>query len=83
MLLGSKWKSRPSFHRALMASLEALDFYTDAATARAAFAIAAHEVGLHILPDDREKMQKKPRRARGIRSDEQRPRAGDGGRYAS
>ncbi|MDP9809186.1 hypothetical protein J2W42_002034 [Rhizobium tibeticum] len=63
--------------------IQALDFYTEAATARAAFAIAAHEAGLHILPDDGEKMQKKPRRARGFRNDEQRPRAGDGGKYAS
>ncbi|WP_436281662.1 DUF982 domain-containing protein [Rhizobium sp. LjRoot258] len=84
MLLSSKWpKSRPSFHRALVASLEALEFYTDAATARAAFVIAAHEAGLRVLPDDGEALQRKPRRGRGLRNDEQRPQAGDVGKYAS
>ena len=84
MLLSSKWpKSRPSFHRALMASLEALEFYTDAATARSAFVMAAHEAGLRVLPDDGEESQKKPSRGRGLRNDEQRPRAGDAGKYAS
>ncbi|MBB3316788.1 hypothetical protein FHT77_002669 [Rhizobium sp. BK181] len=76
MLLSSKWpKSRPSFHSALMASLEAMEFYTDAATARAAFVIAAHEAGLRVLPDDGEKSQKNY-----PRNDEQRPRARAGGK---
>ncbi|MCS0463152.1 DUF982 domain-containing protein (plasmid) [Rhizobium sp. T1470] len=54
MLLSSKFtlSKAPSFHRALMTSLEALEFFTDAACARAAFVAAAHEVGLHVLPDD-------------------------------
>ncbi|SEI17730.1 Protein of unknown function [Rhizobium tibeticum] len=54
MLLSSKLtlSKAPSFHRALMTSLEALEFYTDAASARAAFVAVAHEAGLHVVPDD-------------------------------
>ncbi|MEK1897495.1 MAG: DUF982 domain-containing protein [Rhizobium sp.] len=54
MLLSGKWtlSKAPSFHRALMTSLEALEFYADSASARTAFVAAAHETGLHVLPDD-------------------------------
>ncbi|MEK1874565.1 MAG: DUF982 domain-containing protein, partial [Rhizobium altiplani] len=46
------------FHSALMRSVEALEFYTDADIARAAFVDAAHEAGMHVLPDDIAEMKK-------------------------
>ncbi len=54
MLLSEKWHHRngTKYHSALMRSIEALEFYTDAETARAAFVDAAHEAGMHVLPDD-------------------------------
>ncbi len=59
MLVGGKWHHRGSkFHSALMRSLEALEFYTDVETARAAFVAAAHEAGMHVLPDDVAEMKK-------------------------
>ncbi|EJL52771.1 hypothetical protein PMI09_03675 [Rhizobium sp. CF122] len=60
ILLSSKWdwSNVPSFHHALMSTLEALEFYTDAASARAAFVVAAHEAGLQVLPDDAAKVRK-------------------------
>ncbi|KQV80016.1 DUF982 domain-containing protein [Rhizobium sp. Root1220] len=54
MLLSGKWhgpKGSP-FHRAVVSSVEALEFYVDAETARAAFVEAAHEAGMHVMPDD-------------------------------
>jgi hypothetical protein len=60
LLMSSGWpgaKGAP-FHRALMRSLEALEFYTDAKTARKAFVEAAHAAGMHVLPDDMEEMKK-------------------------
>jgi len=59
MLLSGKWHHRgPKFHRALMRSIEALEFYIDGETARAAFVDAAHEAGMHVLPDDMAEMKK-------------------------
>ncbi|QFY62985.1 DUF982 domain-containing protein (plasmid) [Rhizobium grahamii] len=60
MLLSSKWHHRggTKFHSALMRSVEALEFYTDAETARAAFVEAAHEAGMHVLPDDVPRMKR-------------------------
>jgi len=54
MLLSHQWSwsNAPSFHRALMTSMESLEFYVEAADARAAFVVAAHELRLRILPDD-------------------------------
>ncbi|MBX5213979.1 DUF982 domain-containing protein [Rhizobium sp. NLR10a] len=54
MLLSGKWHHRggEKFHYALMRSVEALEFYTEGETARAAFVEAAHEAGMHVLPDD-------------------------------
>ncbi|MDQ0559814.1 hypothetical protein QO004_001596 [Rhizobium mesoamericanum] len=60
ILLSSRWdwSNVPSFPHALVSTLEALEFYTDAANARAAFLIAAHEAGVQILPDDAAEMRK-------------------------
>ncbi|MDP9813362.1 hypothetical protein J2W42_006235 [Rhizobium tibeticum] len=60
MLLSGKWHHRggAKYHRALMRSIEAIEFYVDGETARAAFVDAAHEAGMHILPDDMAKMKK-------------------------
>lgn len=60
MLLSSKWHRRggAKFHSALMRSVEALEFYTKPEVARAAFVEAAHEAGMHVLPDDKADMQK-------------------------
>ncbi|OWW02347.1 hypothetical protein ATY81_22135 [Rhizobium sp. R72] len=60
MLLSGKWHHRGGarFHHALMRSVEALEFYTDGETARAAFVDAAHEAGMHVLPDDMPDMKK-------------------------
>ncbi|WP_025659257.1 DUF982 domain-containing protein [Rhizobium sp. IBUN] len=60
MLLSGKWHHRggDKFHSALMRSVEALEFYTDADIARAAFVDAAHEAGMHVLPDDIAEMKK-------------------------
>jgi len=54
ILLSRKWNwsNAPSFHRALMTSVEALEFYVEAEDARSAFIAAAHELGLRVLPDD-------------------------------
>ncbi|CCM79197.1 DUF982 domain-containing protein [Rhizobium mesoamericanum] len=52
------WSNVPSFHHAPVPTLEAPEFYTDAANARAAFVVAAHEAGVQILPDDATKMLK-------------------------
>ncbi|WP_409564041.1 hypothetical protein [Rhizobium sp. RHZ02] len=41
-----------------MRSVEALEFYTDADTVRAAFVDAAHEAGMRVLPDDMAEMKK-------------------------
>ncbi len=59
-LLSEKWpvKSSPSFHRALATSIEAMQFYLEASTARAAFVDAAHAAGMHVLPDDVEEIRK-------------------------
>jgi len=59
MLLSEKWHRRggAKFHDALMKSIEALEFHADADTARAAFVDAAHEAGMHILPDDMAEMK--------------------------
>lgn len=60
MLLSEQWhhKHGSKFHGALMLSIEALEFYVDAKAARAAFVDAAHEAGMHVLPDDA--TEKKP-----------------------
>jgi hypothetical protein len=55
MLTSSTWtgaKGAP-FHRALVASLEALELRTEAEAARATFVAAAHAAGMHVLPDDK------------------------------
>jgi hypothetical protein len=59
-LLGGRWNGRKGarFHRAVVASIEALEFYVDADTARAAFVDAAHVAGMHVLPDDLVEMKK-------------------------
>jgi hypothetical protein len=38
--------------------MEAIDWYVSAETARGAFVDAAHEAGMHILPDDQAEMRK-------------------------
>jgi hypothetical protein len=60
LLLSSSWPGTKGtlFHRALVSSLEALDFHTDGRTARKAFVKAAHAAGMHVLPDDMEEMRK-------------------------
>lgn len=58
LLSGWTGTKGPPFHRALVSSLEALEFYTDAKTARAAFVEAAHAAGMHVLPDDMEEIRK-------------------------
>lgn len=57
LLSGWTGTKGPPFHHALVSSLEALEFYTDAKTARAAFVEAAHAAGMHVLPDDMEEMK--------------------------
>jgi hypothetical protein len=59
MLLAGKWPEGKGkkFHAALWRSMEAIEWYVDAATARQAFVEAAHEVGMHVLPDDTEEMK--------------------------
>ncbi|MEK1896351.1 MAG: DUF982 domain-containing protein [Rhizobium sp.] len=59
MLLGGKWPEGKGkkFHSALWRSMEAIEWYVDADTARQAFVEAAHEVGMHVLPDDTEEMK--------------------------
>ena len=60
LLLSSSWpgtKGAP-FQRALVSSLEALEFSADATTARKAFVDAAHAAGMHVLPDDVEEIRK-------------------------
>ncbi|MDP9809337.1 hypothetical protein J2W42_002185 [Rhizobium tibeticum] len=54
MLLGGRWPEGKGkkFHTALWRSMEAIEWYVAADTARAAFVEAAHEVGMHVLPDD-------------------------------
>ncbi|CCM76455.1 DUF982 domain-containing protein [Rhizobium mesoamericanum] len=53
MLMGGKWPGGGrKYHNALWRSMEAIDWYIDASTARAAFVDAAHEAGMHVLPDD-------------------------------
>jgi len=54
MLLSSKWHHRGGnkYHSALMRSVEALEYYVEADVARKAFVDAAHEAGMHVLPDD-------------------------------
>ncbi|MDP9812579.1 hypothetical protein J2W42_005449 [Rhizobium tibeticum] len=60
MLLSGKWHHRggTKFHTALMRSIEAMEFYVGGETARAAFVDAAHEAGMHVLPDDIAEMKK-------------------------
>ncbi|SEH87471.1 Protein of unknown function [Rhizobium tibeticum] len=60
MLLGGKWPKSAGgkFHTALWRSMEAIEWYVDADTARAAFVEAAHEVGMHVLPDDMAEIKK-------------------------
>ena len=59
-MLLSKWPGSEGekFHSALMRSIEAMEWYVDAATARSAFVDAAHEAGMHVLPDDADEMKK-------------------------
>ncbi|MDP9810156.1 hypothetical protein J2W42_003017 [Rhizobium tibeticum] len=60
MLLGGKWPKSAGgkFHTALWRSMEAIEWYVDADTARSAFVEAAHEAGMHVLPDDTPEMKK-------------------------
>nr|WP_018856351.1 DUF982 domain-containing protein [Rhizobium sp. 42MFCr.1] len=59
MLVGGKWPANgKAFHSALWRSVEAIECYVDAETARCAFVEAAHEAGLHIVPDDQSEMKK-------------------------
>ncbi len=51
-------KTNPAFHRALATSLDAMELYVDAETAREAFVHAAHTAGMHVLPDDMAEMRK-------------------------
>jgi hypothetical protein len=55
LLLSSSWPGTKgaAFRRALVTSLEALDFHTGGKTARKAFVKAAHAAGMHVLPDDK------------------------------
>ncbi|MCS0459955.1 DUF982 domain-containing protein [Rhizobium favelukesii] len=59
-MLLSKWPGSEGekFHSALMRSIEAMEWYVAAATARSAFVDAAHEAGMHVLPDDMDEMKK-------------------------
>jgi hypothetical protein len=58
--LTSQWpdKSKPAFHSALARSIDAMVFATDPQAARAAFVVAAHAAGMHVLPDDMDEMRK-------------------------
>jgi hypothetical protein len=38
--------------------MEAIEWYVDADTARQAFVEAAHEAGMHVLPDDTDELKK-------------------------
>jgi Protein of unknown function (DUF982) len=59
LLMGSSWpEGGKQFHSALWRSMEALDSVTEADIARAAFVDAAHEVGMHVLPDDMAEIRK-------------------------
>ncbi len=61
MLLSEKWHNkgdREEFHRALVTSIEAIELYVDADTARKAFVLAAHAAGMHVLPDDMDERKK-------------------------
>ncbi|MBW9117699.1 DUF982 domain-containing protein [Rhizobium cauense] len=59
MLMGGKWPKQDStFHTALWRSMEAIEWYVDADTARQAFVDAAHKAGMHVLPDDEVEMKK-------------------------
>jgi len=59
MLLGGKWpESGKTYNNALWRAMEAIDWYVSADTARAAFVDAAHEAGMHVLPDDYAEMGK-------------------------
>ncbi|KQV81874.1 DUF982 domain-containing protein [Rhizobium sp. Root1220] len=61
-LLGEYWprsdKSSVAFHKALIASLKAMEQYVDASAARTAFVDASHAAGMHVLPDDTSEMKK-------------------------
>jgi hypothetical protein len=54
LLTSVEWPDKKplAFHRALIASLQALDHRVSAEQARAAFVDAAHAAGMHVLPDD-------------------------------
>jgi hypothetical protein len=59
LLMGCSWpQGGKQFHSALWRSMEALDSVTEADIARAAFVDAAHEVGMHVLPDDMAEIRK-------------------------
>jgi len=59
LLMGSSWpEGGKQYHSALWRSMEALDSVTEADIARDAFVDAAHEVGMHVLPDDMAEMRK-------------------------
>jgi hypothetical protein len=60
MLLAGKWPEGKGkkFHAALWRSMEAIEWYVDADTARQAFVEAAHEAGMHVLPDDTDELKK-------------------------
>ena len=68
ILLKSKWgwSIVPSFHHALVSTLEALEFYTNAASARAAFNAAAHEARVRVLPHDAAEMQEDQLKKRAL-----------------
>lgn len=50
-------KTDPAFHRALATSLDAMELYVDAETAREAFVDAARTAGMTVLPDDMAEMR--------------------------
>jgi hypothetical protein len=60
-LLSEQWpasgKQQPGFHRAVATSLDVMELYLDPDVARAAFVEAAHEAGMHVLPDDMNAMK--------------------------
>jgi hypothetical protein len=58
--LTSQWpdKSKPAFHSGLARSIDAMVFAAEPEAARVAFVTAAHEAGMHVLPDDMDELRK-------------------------
>ncbi|MBW9117724.1 DUF982 domain-containing protein [Rhizobium cauense] len=52
MMIGGKWpEGGRQFHNSLWMSMEAIEWYVDAETARRAFVDAADEVGMHVFAE--------------------------------